>query len=488
MSAEGRHRALDLAGRPSAALVTPLPPRPSGVATYSLRLVEFTRESISWTVWYTQGSDPACLPPDIQAFPIPADGSLADWPRFFALGNSPDCFDVMASLERCGGVALLHDAVMHHMLRYCLLEGSGGREYRRHLLFEYGPSAEAIRRRLSRHAPEAEYDRLLKSYPLIGRILHASDAVVCLNAAAASMIGKRIPRKQLFVVSHPLSRLPEAVPLEKPVCSHLVGMAGGGSPGRNPGVLLEAVRLLREGMGDVRAVFVGSGWPSGLPPWASCTGRLAEPEYQSWLRLLDAAADLRHPDCGETSGSLLELMRAGVPSVVSAAGSFLYLPSDSVVRVPVPPDPRTVASALEGILRDQALAGRMRKAASLWALEQGSPERARSDWTRVLSEIEPPAVPAARGRIAVSAAWDEPPAGFARVLDGAMVSWRFSGRALMEAPVRPATALVTAWGRGVVAGLELPPEPAVLEVESDRLEFDGFGFVSQVLWRTGPGR
>jgi glycosyltransferase involved in cell wall biosynthesis len=459
---------------------------PTGVATYSVRVVEYTRDSIAWTVRYPRGGDPSSLPGDVQAVQL-KDGEVVDGsPRFFMLGNSPDCFEVAMALERSGGAAVMHEVVMHHMLRYCLLAGGRLEDYRRELLFEYGPSARRVERLLSRRTSEVEYDMLLKRFPLTGRLLHSSSAVICLNQAAAGILGARVPGRPVHVVSHPLSPLPAPLPeIERPGGRFVVGMAGGGHPGRNAGVFLQAADMLRRRLGDVRAVFAGGGWGRDLPPWASCTGRLAEPEYQATLRTMDAAADIRYPDCAETSGSLLELMRAGIPCVTAATGSFVHLPSDTVVRIPAPPSAVACAGALEMILVDPAMRERISGRCSAWASSQGSPERARSEWTAMVSSMQPAPGTVWRDGGSLSAAWHETPPGFRRVTASAAVSWQFSGRAVIELPAGPGSLLVTAWGDGSVSGTRLPSAPGVIEVARGRLEFEGRGFVTQIC-RTGP--
>jgi len=484
MSAESLRPYLDGSGRPSASLVTPIPPMRTGVATYAVRVLEYTRDAISWTVWYPPGGDPSSLPPDIQSFRLEPDTQVPAWPRIFMLGNSPECFEVAQALEGSGGTAVFHETVMHHMLRFGYLSAGRLDLYRRELLFEYGPCADSVEKLLSRRArSEIEYDRLLKKYPLTGRLLHSCSGAVCLNPAAASAISPRIPGSPVAVISHPLSPVPAPLPhVSRPACRYLVGMAGSGHPGRNADIFLKAVEQVRESAGDVRAVFVGGGWPDDIPEWAFCTGRLEEPEYQSWLRILDAAVDLRYPDCGETSGSLLELMRAGVCCVVSATGSFLHLPSDAVLRVPAPPSANACAAAIREILDNPGLREAMSPRASGWAAAQGSAERARAQWTALLAAVPSEAAERTVERFSLSAAWHEPPSGMVRRLGQGPVTWRFGQQARIDPPAPGLVAWVTAWGDGQISGRPLGRAPSVIPVEGGRLEMTGSGDITQVMW------
>lgn len=469
--------------RPRATMYAPIPPLPTGVATYAARVLEYTRDVIDWSVRYPPGGDPSSLPGDIRAVPISGEPPPPAG-RFFMIGNSPECYPVAEALLEIGGCCVFHDTVMHHAIRFCTLGRGRLDEYRRYLRFEYGPDAERVEGELARRTSPGEYDRLLKSRPLLGRLLHASNRVVCLNEHAAGLLSPRVPGRRVSVISHPLSPVPDLPVLPPPCGTPVIGMAGTGHPGRNPGIFLEAVGVFRKRFPEAVAVLAGGGWDSSLPEWASCTGRLDEPGYQAWIRLMDVVVDIRHPDCGETSGSLLEAMRAGKPCIVTASGSFLHLPSDSVLRIPAPPSAAALAHALEMLSLNGGLAASLGRAAALYAADQGSPERARAEWSRLASPRPRAAAPAGRFRAAsLAAAWDEPPKGFTRIaVPGGPVSWTFDGRACLEGPEGSSAALVTVSGRGAASGVPIPASPAVVRIEGGRLELEGSGELVQVTW------
>ncbi len=462
----------------------PLPPMPTGVATYSLRVLQHTCGSIDWTVLHAPGSDPAVLPDGVRAVPIDlADSIRLPSRRFFMLGNSPECFGVAAALRRFGGCGVFHETVMHHMLRHCLLERGLEGEYRRELEFEYGPSAARIGRLLSSSLPGAEYDALLKRFPLTGRLLHACTSLACLNRASAGTLSERCPSKKVTVIGHPLDDLPSGPPVSRslPGPPHEIGMIGGAHPGRNHDVLLSAVEILRGRGMDVRAVFVGGGWPGDPAGRAEATGRLEDDAYAARIAGLSVAVDVRHPSCDETSGSLLEAMKAGVPCVTSTSGSFAFLPSDSVLRIPSPPSPAALARALELVLGDGDLARSLGMAGAVHAISEGSPRRTLADWTGLVGETPEVAPAPERTSMAVSAAWDDAPEGAGRVLDQGPVAWRTDGRLVLEAPAGSGRALVTAWGGCTVDGSRSGSSPRVFETAGD-VTIEGSGFVSQVSW------
>jgi glycosyltransferase involved in cell wall biosynthesis len=83
-------------------------------------------------------------------------------------------------------------------------------------------------------------------------------------------------------------------------------------------------------------------------------------DFLAWMGAADVAIDLRHPHRGEVSGSLARAMQFGTPAIVSGTGTYLDVPDDLVVRVsPGRPDQRELATAIERLAADPALASRM---------------------------------------------------------------------------------------------------------------------------------
>ncbi len=472
--------------RTEALLVTPLPPLKTGLATYAMRVLENTSDFVDWTVAYTSGSDPLTLPSYVGSIPVEElqEDELPD-ARIFQVGNSPHCFGVVQALYRLSGTALFHETTIHHMLRHCYIESSRWEDYRREIRFCYGPAAEDVEKDLSNgNIPAAQYDRKLKQYPLLGRALHASHSAVCLNPYAASIIRKSYPEGCVLTIGHPLSPLPELeLPLKPfPLC---FGMVGTNQYGRNLDKIIEAVELLRIDYPAAGLVLIGGNYPEGLPEWTMRTGRLEEMEYQSWIRTLDYVFDVRHPTCGETSGSLLEAMRAGIPSIVTASGAFNNLPSDAVIRIPPDSIVQGIRSAILLLEGRPDLRNTLSLKGAVYAVDTGSEERLVSDWKRVLRLAEklPQDNPVVENLVSISPAWHELQTGFTRDLGTVPVTWKFSGIAELEGPECSEGAMVTAWGEGTVGGIELDSEPTVVSLDGRTLSFRGDGWISNVIWK-----
>jgi glycosyltransferase involved in cell wall biosynthesis len=118
--------------------------------------------------------------------------------------------------------------------------------------------------------------------------------------------------------------------------------------------LVDAIASLPE---DLHAVVVGRRIPGtdiaatvaarGVGDRVSVHHDVSDEDFRAWLVAADVAVDLRFPHRGEVSGSLSMAMVAGVPTIVSATGTYLDIPEDLVVRVaPGPADPGELAGRI----------------------------------------------------------------------------------------------------------------------------------------------
>src|SRR5205823_1383 len=73
----------------------------------------------------------------------------------------------------------------------------------------------------------------------------------------------------------------------------------------------------------------------GLSGKVKSTGYASPQDFAYYLAASDVCLNLRYPTAGETSASLLRIMGAGVPVLVSRTGAFEELPDDAVGKVDV---------------------------------------------------------------------------------------------------------------------------------------------------------
>jgi glycosyltransferase involved in cell wall biosynthesis len=92
---------------------------------------------------------------------------------------------------------------------------------------------------------------------------------------------------------------------------------------------------------------------SGLGARVTVHTDVSDEDFLGWMCAADVAVDLRYPHRGEVSGSLARSMQVGVPTVVSATGTYLDLPEEVVVRVPAGRiEPDELAATLRELVDD----------------------------------------------------------------------------------------------------------------------------------------
>jgi len=103
---------------------------------------------------------------------------------------------------------------------------------------------------------------------------------------------------------------------------------------------------------------------SGIADRVTLRPDVTDEEFLNWMAAADIAVDLRYPHRGEVSGSLARAMQSGLPTVVSATGTYLDVADELVVRVPAGrPEPAEIAAVFRRLVDDPELRTRIGSAA-----------------------------------------------------------------------------------------------------------------------------
>ena len=85
------------------------------------------------------------------------------------------------------------------------------------------------------------------------------------------------------------------------------------------------------------------------------TGWADTEDYRLWLAAADVAVQLRTLSRGETSGTVLDCMNYGLPTIINAHGSLADMPEDVVVKLPEEFDDQQLVNALNSLWKDSSL-------------------------------------------------------------------------------------------------------------------------------------
>jgi glycosyltransferase involved in cell wall biosynthesis len=336
---------------------SPLPPQRSGIADYSAELLPaLAREAPDLEIELL--ADEGVRPdPELAArFPVHAARSLPELlagGRFdlvlYHLGNNRDFHAaIYRALLAHPGVVVLHEAVLHHLVRDLTLYSGDPDAYARELAYAYGRTGEALARRaLATGVPLDPW-----SAPLFERVVDRSLGVIVHNDYVRRRVLGSRPLARLAVVPHHLS-LGEGPPpprdaaraaLALPASAFVVASFGFFTAAKRPEVLLRAFARLRREHPEAMLVLAGEISPHydfaraltpERRPGVIVTGRLELPDFLRWMAAADVAVNLRHPTAGETSGTLIRLLGMGKPVVVSRAGAFAEIPDGAAAKVDV---------------------------------------------------------------------------------------------------------------------------------------------------------
>ena len=345
---------------PRVAYLSPMPPAPSGIATYSKAVLEGMdriglrhRYPID-VVWPIKPTHDATIP----AYRI----------GIYHLGNNVDFHaDIYRLAVYNPGLVVLHDLGLDDLIRALVGRGEPlGHRARR--------EAVTLAPRMS--LPEALANDSLRRPWCAHVVRHARGIIVHSEFCRRYLLdfGCRTP---VFVVPHPVvEREPDMRRAEPRGRSFrrrlglgdddvLVVAPGDLNRAKRLDAVLTAIRSLDPGP-RVRVALVGRrihGYDvdrmvaaSGIGKQVTVAADVSDDDFRAWLFASDIVVDLRHPHRGEASGSLMRAMQAGRPSIVSGVGTYLDIPEDLALRVaPGPPNSAEVAAALRRLIEERDL-------------------------------------------------------------------------------------------------------------------------------------
>ena len=336
--------------RPRLAYVSPLPPEHTGIASYSAELLPELAKYYDIDVIVDQDE---VVSPWINA--NAGVYSIAWFAKhghqyervLYQIGNSPFHAHMWDLLERFPGVIVLHDIFLGDATYYRSEHGSGpllGLPMRLYADHGYGA--------LANFSHTQDIQAAIQGYPYslcliqaaLGVVVHSNHA----KALAALRYNAQLTEK--FAVIPHLRVLPPVCDKEAArtklgidqnvflVCSfgHIVSNkmyvelidAWFASPlAKSENCLLV---LVGASDGEYGSALVKQINDSGLSDRIKITGWADEAQFKAYLNAADLAVQLRKESRGESSGSVLDCMALGLPTICNAHGSMAELPADGI--------------------------------------------------------------------------------------------------------------------------------------------------------------
>ncbi len=403
------------------AWVSPLPPEPSGISDYCAELLPHlarNSEVERLDLFVEEGRRPD--PVSIGGAGLAVD-SLRNLPAradqydaiVYHLGNNGDHHaEIYRTLCAVPGVVVLHEYMLHHLIRAVTLARGNPAAYVEEMRYAYGRSGQSMAKRFL--ASGLPFDTW--SYPLFERTVDASRAILVHNEHARERILRSRPAARVGVV--PLLFDPTSFPAaafgpgpEDPAAARRaarseLGLAEGAfvvasfgfvTPAKRLPVTLEAFRRLRREVPEAQYLIVGEVSPHydfasvldrGLDQGVRLSGRIAFDAFERAMLAADVAINLRFPTGGETSASLIRLLGLGVPTIVSRNGSFAEIPAGCCLPVDLDEtEADLLAAYLVRLAQDPDLRRQIGVAARAYVAEHHSPQAAVDGYLSFLAEV-----------------------------------------------------------------------------------------------------
>lgn len=347
------------------AFCSPLPPAQTGIATYAAAVLDGlarigATERHGFDAMWPLGAGSAAKVDE-------ADLAI------YQIGNNVEFHDAIYHLSVWHpGVVVLHDLALDGLMQ-------GLRRNR-------DPLAPPARAEAVASTPRgADPDDPL-GIPWCAQVVRRARAVIVHSRFARDYLHHVGCRTPVLVAPHPLVERDQDVDRARARREELrgrvsrggevvVGIAGQMNESKGISPLLEALAKVRT---RVRVVLAGR-LPEhtdlhatiqrfGLADRVTIVANPSDDDFLAWLCAFDVLVNVRDPHRGETSGSLVRALHVGVPSIVSAVGTYLEVPDDAVVRIPAgPPDPDALAVAIEQLASDADLRARIGERARAYA-------------------------------------------------------------------------------------------------------------------------
>ncbi|HLI15914.1 MAG TPA: glycosyltransferase [Acidimicrobiales bacterium] len=393
------------------AVVTPLPPSPTGVAAYSFRLLEQLSGRRHLEVEaFADGPTPGQVAPDgvarykaaslrrVEALTGGYDAVL------YVLGNSHHHLGALRLLRERRGSILSHDVRLTNLYRH--EHGDPGLRrggLARAIAAMYGdaiPAGLGDNEELS-PADLESYGLYLarEAVTLAERFLVTSRAAVQLARLDAGGRGTILPLPFAIAAPDPrpllftgaASRAPDGLAqagrwwgqhpegFDGPLIAHF----GIVDPIKRPELLVEAAACCRGSHPKLRLAFVGpvadelardlarQAEQAGLGDALVLTGALPPAAYRAWLDRCLVAIQLRAGFNGEASAAVGECLACGVATVVTELGWMRELPDDAVEKVAPTLEAGELAAVVSRLLVDEARRARLGRRGRDLAAHQG---------------------------------------------------------------------------------------------------------------------
>jgi glycosyltransferase involved in cell wall biosynthesis len=273
--------------------------------------------------------------------------------NIYHIGNNDNHSYIYSVCQQYPGVVVLHEPMLHHFVFSQTVGNNRIRDYLRELDYCYkAERSQIVKVTLEERDENAWYD-----YPLVDRIVDSSLGVIVHSEYARAKVLDVNPNARVKKILHHWApqkadheRSPELIReiLGFRPDEFLIGSMGYINSSKRIDVFLRVMAKAKALGYPVKLLLVGK-MLSGMdvPRWIEdlgleqdvlVAGFVDTMTFGEYLNVPDMFVALRHPSAGETSGSVIKMMGAGKPVMLSNEYAFSEFPDDCCIKIPIGPD------------------------------------------------------------------------------------------------------------------------------------------------------
>ena len=370
------------------AYISPLPPEPSGISFYSKELLPYLSKYYSITLVVDQKQVDESLLARYEV--IDVNTFLKTFKHYdrilYHFGNSSFHKHMFDLIEEIPGVVVLHDFYLSGVINWMHHTG-----YKTGILFKEVLMEEGIKGLVT--LKEKGIDYVVQNYPLNYSVINNSIGIIIHSQHTFELMKKYYEHAdERFVRIIPQPKRTEEIRKEKANLHSkdhfLICSFGYLAPTKmNDAILTAFAESKLSKLKNVKLVFVGSCTDPeyysklinitkkyNLSNKVEITGFVDESKYTHYLSLCDLAVQLRTMSRGEVSRALLDVLSAGIPTIVNSHGSMKELPDDVVYKLRDNFELEELVQALELLYEDAELRERLSKNSVRYIKTHHSPE------------------------------------------------------------------------------------------------------------------
>ncbi len=383
--------------RPRLALVSPVPPSPTGVADYAIDLcaaleIDYAVEIV------TESVPPGTFVTSLSLAVSPADFLQKQRNHYdrvlYQIGNSRFHIYACELLHRVQGDVVLHDIVLSDLLTAALCRS----EELDHVTMKDARVPHDV-------TGTAGYS--------IEFITQRAKSVIVHSDHAKRLISSSVDSQKIHVVPliHHIARKDREISrsfLDIPSDKLLVCSFGIVSPTKLHHLTAHAADLAyRKGARELVLAFVGDApgkygqalrrHARNAPYEFRITGRISKDVYEDYLAAADIAIQLRGSSKGESSRAALDTMSSGIPTITNPVGSMAEFPDDCTYAIAASPNQKQLGDAILTLRNDKDFRLQLGERARTYVEKRHSATSVRSQLRNIFA-FEPDSKDVERGR------------------------------------------------------------------------------------------